>query len=65
MKEIADLGYEGIYLFDTSSEIIDFINNNKILFANFKVTEKNRSLRNIEITDAYVSFRDSFVSILT
>ena len=64
MREIADLGYQGIYLFDTSSQIIEFVNKNKTRFVNFKLDEKTRSASNIEITNAYVSFGASFVEIL-
>jgi glycosyltransferase involved in cell wall biosynthesis len=64
MSEIADLGYEGIYLFDNSKQVIEFLNQNQKEFASLKESEKTRMSANIAITNNYVAFGENFIDRL-
>ncbi len=64
LEEMAELGYEGLYLFDTSSQIIDFLNQNEALLSSFKKTENSRGLKNTKITNDYVALGKNLTEIL-
>lgn len=64
LQEIAELGYEGIYLFDTSSEVIKFLNQNEDKFVDLKLKENLRSLNNSKITNDYVALGKSLIELL-
>jgi glycosyltransferase involved in cell wall biosynthesis len=64
LGEIASLGYEGLYLFDTSSQIIEFLKQNEEKFSGFKSSENFRGLKNTKITNDYVASGERLIEIL-